>query len=118
MTKLSVVAVAAVVALGCGAKPDDSTPPDASICLELSEAACNAQVGCYAQYTTSNEAGTVGGDFVSCSAGSATCTLPTGCGIGGVGCPQGLTLAFTLANAGVCDTGVTTACVRPETCSP
>jgi hypothetical protein len=46
------------------------------------------------------------------------CTLPAGCGYGGVGCPQGFTIAFALENPNVCDAGVDTSCVHSDVCSP
>ena len=113
----AMIAVAVVVFVGCGATPDD-VAPDANLCAGLAESACNAQVGCYAEYSTSNESGQIGGDFVTCATGSATCSLPAGCGFGGVGCPQGLTVAFTLENPSVCDAGVDTSCVHLDKCSP
>ena len=103
--------------LGCSAAPN-AVLPDANLCAGLEESACNVQIGCYATYSTSNEAGQIGGDFVSCATGSATCKLPQNCGYGGVGCPQGLMVAFTLENPNVCDVGVDTSCVHPDKCSP
>jgi hypothetical protein len=99
---------------GCSAAP---ATPDTNGCAELGELACNAQIGCYAEYSTSNESGQIGGDFLSCATGSATCRLPAGCGYGGVGCPQNLTVAFKLDNPNVCDVGVDISCVRPDNCS-
>ena len=104
--------------LGCSAAPAAEPLPDANVCGELAESACNAQVGCYAEYSTTNESGQIGGDFLSCAAGSATCRLPAGCGYGGVGCPQSLTVAFNLENPNVCDVGVDMSCVQPDKCSP
>lgn len=102
--------------LGCVAA--NPPPPDANVCDELAESACNTQAGCHAEYSTSNESGQIGGEFLSCATGSATCRLPTGCGFGGVGCPQGLHVAFKLENPNVCDVGVDISCVQPDKCSP
>ena len=100
---------------GCSSAP--AAAPDANVCGDLAEAACNAQIGCYAEYSTSTESGQIGGDFLACAAGSAMCKLPSGCGYGGVGCPQNLTVAFKLNDPNVCDAGVDISCVQPATCS-
>lgn len=117
MTDLALVAASlAATLVGCAANP---APPDADSCTGLGEQSCSSQASCYALYTASNEAGQVGGEFVSCVGGSASCTLGSGCGFGGEGCPQGLTIAFSIASQGDCDTSVSVlGCVHVESCSP
>ena len=106
-----------MLVLGCSASPA-AAPLDANGCVGLAESDCNAHVGCFAAYSTSNESGQVGGDFLGCAAGEAICKLPAGCGYGGVGCPQNFTVAFTLENPDVCDVGVAISCVHPVACTP
>ena len=115
---VSLSSLSVVWFLGCSGAPAAEPLPDANVCAQLAELACNAQVGCYAEYSTSNESGQIGGDFLSCAAGSATCRLPAGCGYGGGGCPQSLSVAFKLENPNVCDVGVDMSCVQPDKCSP
>jgi hypothetical protein len=117
--RLFVAVSLAAAFVGCAAKPTMSVGPDADPCTGLGEQSCSSQSGCYALYTASNEAGQVGGEFVSCVGGSATCTLGSGCGFGGEGCQQGMTIAFSIASPGDCDTGVSVlGCVHVESCSP
>jgi len=100
-----------------------ASSPDATpfACGGLDEAACNANAACYAIYSTSNEAGQIGGTFDSCTNGPATCRLSTGsstggCDYGGVGCPSGFAVAFA-ETAGDCTKGFSiVGCVRTSAC--
>jgi hypothetical protein len=104
-----------VLFLGCSAP---RAREDANVCPELAESACNAQVGCYAEYSTNTEAGQTGGQFLSCAAGSATCKIAAGCFYSGAGCPNDLMLSFVYDNGPNCGVGGPLYCVQPDKCSP
>jgi len=100
----------------------DAAPDAATVaCGGFAEAACNANAACYAIYSTSNEAGQVGGTFESCANGRATCTLTYGsnaggCDYGGVGCPSGFAVAFSETD-GDCTKGFSiVGCVHTNAC--
>ena len=113
-----------VLLVACSTSHSGDATPDASTiaCGALTETACNAQPACYALYSTNSESGPqTGGTFVSCANGHATCTLAMGssaggCDYGGVSCPQGLAIAFSLTD-GDCTKGFSIAgCVHTSAC--
>jgi hypothetical protein len=98
--------------------------PDAAAvaCGGLTETACNAETACFALYSTNGETlPPAGGAYMSCANRPATCTLSSGsstggCGYGGVSCPQGLALAFSVTD-GDCTKGFSIeGCVHTSAC--
>ncbi|HEY6038590.1 MAG TPA: hypothetical protein VIV58_30115 [Kofleriaceae bacterium] len=105
-----------------GPLPDAAADAAAVACGGFAEAACSGNAACYALYSTSNEAGQIGGTFESCANGPATCRLTVGsaggggCDYGGVGCPSGFTVAFSETD-GDCTKGFSiVGCVRTSAC--
>jgi hypothetical protein len=114
--------------VGCSTHASNTAPaPDASpapsvACGQLDEASCNAESACYALYSTDGETlPPAGGAFVSCANGQPTCRLSTGsstggCDYGGVSCPQGMAIAFSVTD-GDCTKGFSIAgCVHTTAC--
>ena len=113
-----------VLLVACNTHHSGTAAPDAPTvaCGVLDEAACNAEPACYALYSPTTEAGPqTGGMYESCANGPPTCALRSGsndggCGFGGVGCPSGLALAFSVTD-GDCTKGFTiTGCVHTNAC--
>jgi hypothetical protein len=116
--------VLSILLVACSAHPSGTAAPDAAAvaCGGLVETACNAEPACYALYSTNGETlPPTGGAFVSCANGKPTCTLSTGsstggCDYGGVACPQGLAIAFSVSD-GDCTKGFSIAgCVQTSAC--
>ncbi len=107
-----------ILVVACSAHP--TAAPDATnTCTGLAESDCNARPDCYALYTAEAETNPPGGGvFDSCSAGSATCKLGTGCAFGGTGCPQGFSLDFVIPDGNCQDGFSIPGCVQADKCPP
>ncbi len=110
-----------VLLVACSSHTGAAPDAPAVDCGGLAETACNAELECYAVYSSNSGTGQPGGVFASCAAGSAVCSLSTGSSVGGcdygdVSCPQGFAVAF--ADGGDCTKGFSImGCVHDDKCN-